>query len=107
MPRSDGQVLEKTTTDEGLKICGEESTRQYGVTFIVRKEAAGSITSYTLISSRLRSVQISTRPHNITVIQTYAPTSDFETEEVEQFYEQTDSIIAKTPKKDILVVQGD
>ena len=35
------------------------------------------------------------------------PTSDHEDEEVEQFYEQLDSIIAKTPKKDILVVQGD
>ena len=28
-------------------------------------------------------------------------------EEVQLFYKQLDSIIAKTPKKDILVVQGD
>ena len=35
------------------------------------------------------------------------PTSDHEDEAVEQFYEQTDSMIAKTPKKDILLVQGD
>ena len=47
------------------------------------------------------------RPHNITVIQVYAPTSDHEDEEVQQFYEQLDSVITKTPKKDILVVQGD
>ena len=59
------------------------------------------------ISSRLISIQISARPHNITVIQVYAPTSDPENEEVEQFYEQLDSITAKTPKKDTLVVQGD
>ena len=39
------------------------------------------------------------------ITQVYAPTSDDE-DEVEQFYEQLDSIIAKTLKKDILVVQG-
>ena len=44
--------------------------------------------------------------HNITVIQVYAPTSDNEDEKVEQFYMQLDSIIAKIPKKDTLVVQG-
>ena len=36
-----------------------------------------------------------------------APTSDHEDEEVEQFYDRLDSTIAKTPKKDIVVVQGD
>ena len=45
--------------------------------------------------------------HNITVIQVYAPTSHHEDEKVEQFYEQLDSVIAKAPKKDILVVQCD
>ena len=71
-----------------------------------RKKIVGSISSCTPISSRLISIRISARPHNITVIQFYAPTSDHENEEVERLYEQLDSIIAKTPKKDILVSQG-
>ena len=71
--------------------------------FIVRKEVVGNIISCTPISSRLVSIRISWRPHNITVIQVYAPTSDHEDEEVRQL----DQIIAKTPKKDILVMQGD
>ena len=75
--------------------------------FIVREEVVGSIISCTPISSRLISIRISARPYNITVIQVYLPTSDHEDEEVEQFYEKLDSIIAKTHKKDILVVQGD
>ena len=74
--------------------------------FIVRKEAGGSIISCTPISGRLISIRISAIPHNITVIQVCAPPSDHEDEKVKQFYEQLDSIIAKTPKKDILVVQG-
>ena len=75
--------------------------------FIVRKEVVGSISSCTPTSCRLISIRISVRPHNITVIQVYAPTSDHEDEDVEQFYEQLDCIIAKTPEKYILVVQGD
>ena len=86
------------TDSHKIWYCGEDSKHQYGVTFIVWKEAVGSIISCTPVSSRLIS---------ITVIQVYAPTSDHEDEEVEQFYKQLDSIIAKTPKKDILVVQGD
>ena len=58
------------------------------------------------ISSRLISIRISARPRNITIIQVYAPTSDHEDEEVEQFCGQLHGITAKTPEKDILVVQG-
>ena len=99
----------ETTTIEGHKIwyCGEDSKHQYGVAFIVRKEVVGSIIRCTPISSRLISIQILARPHDITVIQDYALTSDHEDEEVEYFYEQLDNIIAKTAMKDILVVQGD
>ena len=75
--------------------------------FIARKEVVGNIIYCTPISSRLIFIQISARPHSITVIQVYAPTSDHDHEEAEQFYEQLDNIIAKIPKKDTLVVQGD
>ena len=60
----------------------------------------GSIISCTPISSRLISIQISATPHNITVIQVFTSTSVYGNEEVEQFYEQLDSIISNTPKKD-------
>ena len=60
----------ETTADEGHKIwyCGEDSKQQYGVAFIVRKEAVGSIISCTPISSRLISIWISVSPYSITVI---------------------------------------
>ena len=75
--------------------------------FIVRKEVVSSIIKCTPISSRLISIRISAKPHNITVIQVYEPTADHEDEGVEQFYKQLDSILAKTPRKGILVVQAD
>ena len=40
------------------------------------------------------------RPHNIIVIQVYATASDHEDEEVEQYYEQLDSIIAKDSQEE-------
>ena len=96
----------ETTTDQRYMIwyCRDDPINQYGVALIVQKDVVGSIISCITISSRL--VRISVRPH-ITVIQVYAPTSDHDHEEAEQFYEQLDNIIAKIPKKDTLVVQGD
>ena len=44
---------------------------------------------------------------NITIIQVYAPTSGHDDSEVDHFYQQLQETIDKTPKKDILVVQGD
>ena len=107
MSRSDDGFGE-TNTDEGHKIrySGEDSKHQYGVAFIVRKEVVGSVINCIPTSSRLISIRISARPHNITVIHVYSPTLNLEDEEDKQFYEQLDSIIAKTPN-DIHVVQGD
>ena len=74
--------------------------------FIVWKKVVGSIPAaypYSGDSSSSGSQQ----EHTTSVIQVCAPNSNHEHEGVEQFYEQIDSIITKTPKKDILAVQGD
>ena len=42
-----------------------------------------------------------------TGLQVYAPTSGHDDSEVDHFYQQLQETIDKTPKKDILVVQGD
>ena len=44
---------------------------------------------------------------NITVIQVYAPTSNTEEAEVEQFYEDLQDLLELTPKKDVLFIIGD
>ena len=43
----------------------------------------------------------------ITVIQVYAPTSNAEEAEVEQFYEDLQDILELTPRKDVLFIIGD
>ena len=41
------------------------------------------------------------------VIQAYAPTSNVEEAEVEQFYEDLQDLLELTPKKDVLFIIGD
>ena len=53
------------------------------------------------------SVWFQGKPFNITVIQVYAPTSNAEEAEVEQFYEDLEDLLELTPKKDVLFIIGD
>ena len=55
----------------------------------------------------MSSVCFQGKPFNITVIQAYAPTSNVEEAEVEQFYEDLKDLLELTPKKDVLVIIGD
>ena len=53
------------------------------------------------------SVHFQGKPFNIIVIQPYAPTSNTEETEVEQFYEDLQDLLELTPKKDVLFIIGD
>ena len=53
------------------------------------------------------SVNFQGKPSNITVIQVYAPTSNTEEAEVEQFCEDLQDILELTPKKYALFIIGD
>ena len=53
------------------------------------------------------SVRLQGKPFNITVIHVYAPTSNAEEAEVEQFYEDLQDISELKPPKDVLFIIGD
>ena len=53
------------------------------------------------------SVRFQGKPFNITVIQIYAPTSNTEEAEIEQFYEDLQDLLELTPQKDVLFIIGD
>ena len=57
-------------------------------------------------NDRMISVCFQGKPFNITVIQVYAPTTDAEETEVDQFYEDQQDLLEQTPKKDILLIIG-
>ena len=53
------------------------------------------------------SVYFQGKSFNITVIRVYAPTSNAEEAEGEQFYEDPQDLLELTPKKDVLFIMGD
>ena len=53
------------------------------------------------------SVRFQGKPFNITVIQVYAPTSNAEDAEVEQFNEDLQDLLELTPQKEVLFIIGD
>ena len=97
------------STDDGYKVYfnGEEGKHEYGVGFLMHKEAVDAVLGCQPVSSRLISIRLRAAPFNIIIIQVYAPTSGHDDSEVDHFYQQLQETIEQTQKKDILVVQGD
>ena len=73
----------------------------------MHKVVVGAVLGYQPVSSRLISIRLRAAPFNITIIPVYAPTSGHDDSEVDHFYQKLQETIDQTPKKDILVVQGD
>ena len=67
--------------------CGQESRRRNGVAIIVNKRVQNAVLGCNLKNDRIISVHFQGKPFNISVIQVYAPTSNAEEAEVDQFYD--------------------
>ena len=70
-----------------IYYCGQESLRRNEVAIRVNKRVRNAVLGYSLKNDRMISVHFQGKPFSITVIQVYAPTSNAEEAEVEQFYE--------------------
>ena len=98
----------ETTTEEGHKVFfnGKEDKHEHGVGLLAHKDIMNTVmgcrpVSSRLITIRLRVVSLKSQQYK------YAPTSDYDDNETDEFYDQLQNVIDRTPKKDILVVQGD
>ena len=74
---------------------------------MVNKRVRNAVLGCNLKKDKMISVRLQHKPFNITVIQVYAPTSNTEETEVEQFYEDLQDLLELTPKKDVLFIIGD
>ena len=75
--------------------------------FLVHKDIMNTVMECFPLSSKLITICLGAVPFNITVVQAYTPISDYNDNEIEEFCDQLQNVIDQTPKKDILVVQGD
>ena len=98
---------EFNSDDHYIYYCGQESLRRNGVAIMVKKRVRNTVLGCNLKNGRMISLCIQGKPFSITVIQVYAPTSNAEEAEVEQFCEDLQNLLELTPKKDILFIIGD
>ena len=98
---------EFNSDDHYIYYCEQESLRRNGVAIIVKKRVQNAVLGCNLKNDRMISVHFQGKPFSITVIQIYAPTSNAEEAEVEQFYEDLQDLLELTPKKDVLFIIGD
>ena len=98
----------ETTTEAGHKVffSGKEDKHEHGVGFLVHKDIVNNVMGCRPVSSRFVTIRLKAVPFNITIVQSYAPTSDYIDNETEEFYDQLQIVIDQTSKTDILVVQG-
>ena len=90
---------EFNSDDHYIYYCGQESLRRNGVAIMVNIRVRNAVLGCSLKNDRMISVCFQGRPFNITVIQVYAPTSNAEEAEVEQFSEDLQDLQELTPQK--------
>ena len=78
---------EFNSDDHYIYYCGQESLRRNGVALVVNKRVQNAILGSNIQNDRMISVHFQDKPFSIILIQVYAPTSNAEVAEVEQFYE--------------------
>ena len=98
---------EYNSDDHYIYYCGQESIRSNGVAIMVNKRDRNAVLGCNLKNDRMISVRFQGKPFNITVIQVYAPTSNAEEAEVEQFHEDLQDLLEITSKKVVLLIIGD
>ena len=101
-----GEMGEFNSDDHYIYHCGQESLRRNGVAIIVNKRVQNAVLGCNLKNDKMLSVRFQGKLFNIMVIQVYAPTSNAEEAEIEQFYEDLQDLLELTPKTDVLFIIG-
>ena len=100
-------MSEFNSNEHYIYYYGQESLRRNEVALIVSKIVQNAVLGCSLKNDRMISVHFQGKPFNIIVIQVYAPASNAEEAEVEQFYEDLQDVLELTPQKDVLFIIGD
>ena len=92
---------EFNSDDHYIYYCGQESLRRNGLAIMVKRRVQNAVLGCSLNNNRMTSVRLQGKSFNITVIQVYAPTSNVEEAEVEQFYEDLQDLLELTAPKNV------
>lgn len=87
-------ILYSGKGSKGILYSGKNNDYSHGVAVILSKEAGKSSLGYCSVSDRILILRIQGKPHNLSLIQCYAPTSNASEEEMEEFYNKRQSTTA-------------
>ena len=107
-------ISETHWTDEGVIkkegfsfIHSGGTTHQHGVGILIKNSLERHIMGYWPVSQRNILLKINAKPFNLAIIQTYAPTTSYEDEEVEEYYEEVEKCLKQVKSNEILLILGD
>ena len=92
-------MCEFNSDDHYMYYCWQESLRRNGVSLVFNKRVWNAVLGCNLKNDRMISVHFQGKPVSITVIQVYAPTTNPEKAEVEQFFEDLQDLLELTSQK--------
>ena len=85
----------------------EGQPHTHGVALLMTPEATRALLSWEPMSPRILTARFNSKGRKVTIIQCYAPTNVAVTEEKDDFYQQVQAAIDKTPKRDMKILMGD
>ena len=92
----------KITTEEGHKVffSAKEDKHEHGVGFLVHKDiVVNTVMGCRPVAIRLITIRLRAVPFNITVVQAYSPTSDYEDNEIEHCFDQLQNVIEEDTER--------
>jgi hypothetical protein len=93
--------------EEHIFIYSGGEKRERGVGILIKKEIEKHVAGYWTYSDRIMLIKIKATPFDLAIVQTYAPTTDHNDEEIEEYYENLQEVLKHVGTTDILIVMGD
>ena len=97
---------DKTNEDHQIIYAGGES-HERGVAVILDRERARCVLVHWPLKDRILLMKIQGRPFSISIIVVYAPTSNYNEEEIDVFYDNLDMTKAQFKSHKIIIVMED
>ncbi|CAF1181210.1 unnamed protein product, partial [Rotaria magnacalcarata] len=95
------------TTDNFTLFYSGGNQHERGVGILLDKETSKSVKGFWAVSDRVVLIKLHGKPFNISIIQGYAPTADYDEDAVTNFYENIDKAYKQCKSDDIIYVMGD
>jgi hypothetical protein len=95
------------TTDNFLLLYSGGNQHEKGVGMLLDKETSKSLQGFWAVSDRVLLVKLYGKPFNISLIQCYAPTAEYDDDAITSFYEDLDKAYKQCKSDDIIYVMGD